>query len=109
MRCDRPAGGEIVENVGHDRIGVPIAADPVDAVAGCSETVCHIVLAIAVFLLKPPRPPLVAAAKAGVEAGVKSHGDRNEAGDRVGLVWQACPPRLGTEIVLSPRVGSEER
>jgi len=84
MRRNRVAWREVIEDIGHDRIAVPVPAGRVY----CKVASNHItgsVLAIAVLLLKAPRPLLIAAANAGIEAAVEARCGRRDAADRIGL------------------------
>src|SRR5271169_5508245 len=100
MRRYRPAGGEVIKNVGHDRMGVSVATDPTRALPEFG----HVVPPIAVLLFDAQRPPLVAAAHPDVVASVKLHGNRTQAIDCIGLIGQAGPPRLSTNIILSASI-----
>src|ERR1051325_10280642 len=71
---------KVVEDVGHDRVAVAAAARAVDIDPADIEAV-EIVAAIGVFLLEPPRPPLVAAAgpcrETGIVAGLDARRPRH--------------------------------
>jgi hypothetical protein len=51
MRRYRPPGGEVIEHVGHDRMGVSVPAGPVRALIVFS----HVIVAIAVLFFEAPR------------------------------------------------------
>src|SRR6516164_5382187 len=96
MRRYRPAGAEVIDHVGHYRIGVTVAADPPRAFVVLGNAIA----AMAVLFFEAPRPQLVAASHPDIVAGVKVHGDRALARDRVGLIGEAGPAGLITTIIL---------
>jgi hypothetical protein len=54
VRGHRPAGGDVLEHIGQDRMGVSVPADPIRVVTG--PVFGHVVPAIAVFCFEAPRP-----------------------------------------------------
>src|SRR6516165_7564321 len=127
MRGDRPPYGEIVDSVGHKRIGVTVprkrTVPHTNSVIERSE-LRQPVMPVTVFFFEAPRTVLDAAADADIEAAVVSSasakavekrtiGDATDGVDPEGdgcrdirpLVRQAGPAALRTEIV-GHRIGT---
>src|SRR5207253_9299564 len=71
MRCNRISDSNIVEQIGHYRIGVSVATDSTDY-EFISHNVPRAVPAITVFFFNAQGAPLPAAANADIEAAVEA-------------------------------------
>src|SRR6516162_9465641 len=69
MWCHRPPGGQVKEDIGHDRIAVAVATDPI-GVAASRVVLADVGAAIAIFFFEAQWPQLVAGAPPDIEAGV---------------------------------------
>src|SRR5262249_45210781 len=127
MRGDRPTYRKVVDNVGHNRVGIAITAKrSIDVWARKNAEARQSVMPIAVLFLEPDRTPLNTAADTGVKAAVVSraalevgkewtrviddtriiHSERRR-GNLVLLVRQAGPPALRPDVVRD-RIGPPE-
>src|SRR6516225_5250828 len=124
MGSDRPTYREVVDHVGHDRVRISLAL-AIRARGGEAEVVegdrRQRVMPIAVFFLEAPRAPLIAAARADIEAAVEirchvstgggkaATGGPGERGARyvARVTCQAGPAALGPDIPSARRPGRE--
>src|SRR6516164_3971914 len=67
----------------------------------------YISAAIAVLFFKAPRIQPVATACSDIEAGVELYSDRAEALDHIGLIREAGPAGLSTDIILRPSIRAD--
>src|SRR6187397_3155837 len=95
MRRHRPTEGEVVDQVGHERIGVAVPGRI--EVCAPDRDATYPVLPKAKFLLKPPRPPLVAGTGANVEAVLEMLGSLDPGAAALGVA-QHGPAALAAEI-----------
>src|SRR6516162_6629001 len=127
MRSDRPPYREIVDSVGHNRIGVTVSRKQsvphTNSVIERGE-LRQPVMPVTVFFFEAPRAPLETGAGTGIETAVVSRASGPKAvekraiggatdgvdpeGDRCRvrnpLVRKTCPPTFGSDVI-GDRIG----
>src|SRR6516225_6996013 len=87
-------------------MGVSVTIDPIRAAAG-RIVLGYIIATIAVLFFQAPRTQPVATARSDIEAGAELDSDRAEALNRIGLIREAGPAGLSTDIILRPSIRAE--
>src|ERR1700686_3193133 len=95
MRRDRPAKGEVIDHVAHDRISGAVAVR-LDTERSNAQAILAVLLE-AEFLFEAPRAPCVAGAGADIEPVIEGLFDRKRA-NPPGLVLEHGPAAFAAEV-----------